>query len=62
MKNVISHNMGKVCEKQTFESFVFLKYFGCSRNPYNSKNIENGDYHGTGKVWENTNISNLWVS
>ena len=20
------------------------------------------DFHGTGKSWENTNISNLWIS
>ena len=49
-------------KKQTFESYEFLKYFGRSRNPYNSKNIEKVHYDSTGKVWENINISNLWVS
>ena len=52
----------KYVKKQTFESYGFLKYFGWSRNPYSSKNIEKVDYHSTGKVWQNTSISNLWIS
>ena len=27
-----------------------------------SKNMEKVDFHSTGKVWENTNISNSWAS
>ena len=40
----------------------FLNYFGRSRNPYNSQNIEKLDFHYTGKIWENTNIPKCWVS
>ena len=62
MENVISHNMGKVCEKTNIWKLCVSQIFWVKQNPYNSKNIENGDYHATGKVWKNTNISNLWVS
>ena len=52
----------KYVKKQTFESYEFFKYFGRSKNPYSSKNIEEVDYDSTGKVWENISISNLWIS
>ena len=26
------------------------------------RKLEKVDFHSTGKVWENTNITNLWVS
>ena len=42
--------------KKTIESYGFLKYFGWSRNPYDSKNMGKEDFHSTGKAWENTNI------
>ena len=46
--------MGK---KQTFQSNGFLKYFGRSRNLYNSQNMEKVNLHSTGKVRENTETS-----
>ena len=42
---------------QTFQSNGFLKYFGRSRNPYNSQNMGKVNLHSTGKVRENTEIS-----
>ena len=47
----------KYGEKQTFQSNGFLKYFGWSRNPYNSQNMGKVNLHSTGKVRENTEIS-----
>ena len=47
---------------QTCRSWVFLKFFTWSRNPCSSQNMGKVNFHYTGKVWENTNISNLWVS
>ena len=44
---------------QTFQIYGFLKYFGWSRNPYNSQNMGKVNFHSTEKVWENTNISNI---
>ena len=44
---------------QTFQICGFLKYFGWSRNPYNSQNMGKVNFHSTEKVWENTNISNI---
>ena len=35
---------------QTFQSNGFLKYFGRSRNPYNSQNIGKGNLHSTERV------------
>ena len=46
--------MGK---KQTFQSNGFLKYFGRSRNPYNSQNMGKVNLHNTGKASENTETS-----
>ena len=40
----------------------FLKYFGRSRNPYNSQNVGKVNSHSKEKIWENTNISKLSVS
>ena len=40
----------------------FLKYFGWSRNPYNSQNMGKVNSHSKEKIWENTNISKLSVS
>ena len=56
---IVGEKYGKT---KTFQIYGFLKYFGLSRNPYNSQNMGKVDFHSTGKVWENTNISNLWVS
>ena len=52
----------KYGKTQTFQIYGFLKYFGWSRNPYNSQNMRKVDFHSTRKVWENTNIPELWVS
>ena len=46
--------MGK---KQTFQGVGLLKYFGWSRNPYNSQIMGKVNSHGKGKVRENTEIS-----
>ena len=51
---IIREKYGK---KQTFQSNGFLKYFGWSRNPYNSQNMGKVNLHSTGKVRENTEIS-----
>ena len=40
----------------------FLKYFGWSRNPYNSQYMGKVNSHSKEKIWENTNISKLSVS
>ena len=52
----------KYGKKQTFQSYGFLKYFGWSRNPYNSQNMGKVNSHSKEKIWENTNISKLRVS
>ena len=64
MGKVICDSAGKVWENGTFQGQVFHTYFARSRNPYNSQNSNMGkvDFHSTGKVGENTNISNLWIS
>ena len=61
-----TQNMGRVIstrekygKTQTFQIYGFLKYFGLSRNPYNSQNMGKVDFHSTGKMWENTNIPKL---
>ena len=46
----------------TLQSYGFLKYFGWSRNPYNSQNMGKVNSHSKEKIWENTNISKLSVS
>ena len=56
--SIVHEKYGKT---QTFQIYGFLKYFRGSRNPFNSQNIEKVDFYSTGKAWENTNISNLWV-
>ena len=53
---IIWENYGK---KQKFQSNGFLKYFGWSRNPYNSQYIEKVNPHSKGNIWENTNISKV---
>ena len=57
--SIVQEKYGKT---QTFQIYGFLKYFGWSRNPYNSQNMGKVNFHGAGKVRENTNISNLWIS
>ena len=53
MGKVDFHSTGKVWEKkQTFQSNGFLKYFGWSRNPYNSQSMGKVNLHSTGKVRE----------
>ena len=47
---------GKSMEKQTFQIYGLLKYFGWSRNPYNSQSMGKVNAHDTGRVWEKTNI------
>ena len=39
-----------------------LTYFSWSRNPYNFRNVRKLNFHSTGKLWENTNVSKVWVS
>ena len=41
---------------QTFQSYVFLKFFAWCRNPCSSQSMGKLDFHYTGKVWEKTNI------
>ena len=50
---IVREKYGKT---QTFQSNGFLKYFGWSRNPYNSQNMGNVNLHSTRKVRENTEI------
>ena len=52
----------KYGKTQTFQIYGLLKYFGWSRNPCNSQNMWKVGFYSKGKVWENTNIPNLWVS
>ena len=52
--HIVREKYGKT---QTFQSNGFLKYFGRSRNPYNSKNMGKVNLHSTGKVKESTEIS-----
>ena len=52
--SIVREKYGKT---QTFQSNGFLKYFGRSRNPYNSQNMGKLNLHCTGKVRENTKIS-----
>ena len=49
-------------KKKTFHGNGFLKYFGWSKNPYNSQNMGKVKSHSTGKIWKNTNISQLRAS
>ena len=61
-----SYRISMVREKygktQTFQIYGFLKYFGCSKNPYNSQNMGKVNSHSKEKIWENTNILKLSVS
>ena len=47
---IVREKYGKT---QTLQSNGFLKYFGKSRNPYNSQNMGKVNLRGTGKVREN---------
>ena len=49
----------KYGKTQTFQIYGFLKYFGCSKNPYNSQNMGKVNLLSTGKVRENTEISHI---
>ena len=51
--SIIREKHGKI---QAFQIYGFLKYFGWSRNPYNSQNMEKVNLLSTGKVWENTDF------
>ena len=55
-ENWISIIREKYGKTQTFQIYGFLKYFGWSRNPYNSQNMGKVNLHSTGKVRENTEI------
>ena len=46
---IVREKYGKT---QTFQSNRFLKYFGWSRNPYNSQNMGKVNSHNMEKVWE----------
>ena len=46
-------------KQQTFYIYEFVKYFGWSRNPCNSRNMGKVNLHSTEKVWENTKISHI---
>ena len=54
--SIVREKHGKT---QTFQIYGFLKYFGLSRNPYNSQNMGKVNLLSTGKVWENTEISHI---
>ena len=56
---IVREKYGKT---QTFQSQGFLEFFPWSRNPGSSQNVGKVDCPDTGKVWENRNILNLWVS
>ena len=55
------HNPYNYGKTQTFQIYGFLKYFGGSTNPYNSRNMGRVNSHNTGKYGEK-NIPKLWVS
>ena len=44
---------------QTFQIYGFLKYFGWSRNPYNSQNMGKVNSHNMEKVWEKNRHSRV---
>ena len=46
-------------ETQAFQIYGFLKYFGWSRNSYNSQNMGKVNSHNTGKVWEKSKHSKV---
>ena len=51
---------GKSMEKHKHFKFMgFFKYFGWSRNPYNSQNLGKVNFHNTGKVWEKNKHSKV---
>ena len=54
-ENWIPIEREKYGKTQTFQIYEFLKYFGWSRNPYNSQNLGKVNFHNTGKVWEKKN-------
>ena len=54
--SIVREKYGKT---QTFQIYGFLKYFGLSRNPYNSQNMGKVNLLSTGKAWENTEISHI---
>ena len=57
--SIVRKKHGKI---QTFQIYGFLKYFWCSRNPYNSQIMGKVNSLNTGKVWKKTNIRKLWIS
>ena len=56
--SIVQEKYGKT---QTLQFHGFRKYFRWSRNPCSSQNMAKVNSHNTGKVWEKTNISKLWV-
>ena len=54
--SIIREKYGKT---ETFQIYGFLKYFGWSRNPYNSQNLGKVNFHNTGKVWEKNKHSKV---
>ena len=57
--SIVRKKYGKT---QKFQIHGFLKCIGLNRNPYNSQNMGKVNSHNTGRVWEKTNILNLWIS
>ena len=62
--------MGKVIVRETYEKTEHSKvkcFLHISREPEiytipKTQNMGKVDFHSLGKVWENTNFLNLWVS
>ena len=54
--SIIREKYGKT---QTLQMYRFLKYFGWSKNPYNSQNMRKVNSHNTGKVWEKSKHSKV---
>ena len=57
MRKLDFHSTEKYRKTQAFQIFGCLKYFGWSRNPYDSQNMGKVSLRITGKVWENTDFS-----
>ena len=45
--SIVREKYGKT---QTFQIYGFLKYFGCSKNPYNSQNMGKVNSHSKEKI------------
>ena len=51
----------KYGKTQTSEIYGFLKYFGWSRDPYNSQNTGKVNSHSKEEIWQNTKLAKLSV-